>query len=267
MIKTRSIKITFAGSNGNRLDARLELPVGKIRDFIIFSHCFTCTKDILTAYRSSRILAKQGYAVLRFDFSGLGDSEGDFAECNFSTTVEDLHAAINFLAVHYEEPAILMGHSLGGTSSLAAAIDAPAIRKVITIASPSQPEHVLHHFEQALTLLEQGIPASFEVAGKFYDINPQFVDDVRRWDMQQKLTKLDKPVLIFNVKNDALVSEDNASEIERWVKGETLLIDLDDTDHLLSDRKAHAYAISRAVDWLEDQDAIDEHESTQARIK
>ena len=142
MIKTKSIKTSFNGSFANRLDAKLELPPGKPEAFIIFSHCFTCTKDILTAYRSSRLLAQNGYAVLSFDFSGLGRSEGDFAECNFSTNVDDLHAAIHFLTEDYAAPSILIGHSLGGTTSLAAATDADCIQNVVTIASPSQPAHV-----------------------------------------------------------------------------------------------------------------------------
>ena len=254
MIKTKSIKTSFTGSHGNRLDARLELPPADAKAFIIFSHCFTCTKDVITTYRSSRILAQKGYAVLRFDFSGLGDSEGDFSECNFSTSVEDIDAAINFLTEHYTAPSILIGHSLGGTSSLASAIDNDYIKKVITIASPSQPAHVLHHFGPALTLLEQNIPSSFEVAGKFYDINPQFVTDVRTWDMQTQLPKLNKPVLIFNIENDALVSEKDALEINEWVKGETSLIHLKDTDHLLSNKAANMDAVEKMVDWLENQD-------------
>ena len=172
MIKTKSIKTSFIGSQGNQIDARLELPSGEAKAFIIFSHCFTCTKDILTTYRSSRFLAQKGYAVFRFDFSGLGVSTGDFSNCNFTTSVEDINAAIRYLTDHYIAPTILIGHSLGGTSSLAAAIVNDDIKKVITIASPSQPSHVLHHFGQALTMLEQNIPSSFEVAGVFYDINP-----------------------------------------------------------------------------------------------
>ncbi|MCK5395604.1 MAG: alpha/beta hydrolase [Gammaproteobacteria bacterium] len=251
MIKTKSIKTSFVASNGNQLDARLELPSGKAKAFIIFSHCFTCTKEILTAYRSSRMLAKSGYAVLCFDFSGLGNSEGDFSNCNFSTTIEDINAAIHFLSENYTTPTILIGHSLGGTSSLAAAIDNDCIKKVVTIASPSQPAHVLHHFGHALTMLEQNIPSSFEVAGDFYDMNPQFVEDVRAWDMQTQLAKLNKPVLIFNVENDALVGEENASEIEQWVKGETTLIDLKGTDHLLSNKEANMDVVDKIVAWLE----------------
>ncbi len=253
MNKTRSIKTYFIGSQGNRLDGRLELPSGKIKAFVIFSHCFTCTKDILIAYRSSRLLAQTGYAVLRFDFSGLGDSEGDFANCNFSTTVEDCLAAIQFLSKNYSAPSILIGHSLGGTTSLAAAVEATCIKRIVTIASPSQPVHVLHHFNHALIMLEQGIASSFEVAGKFYDINPQFVEDVHQWDMQIHLAKLNKPTLIFNVENDALVNKKDASDIKQWVKGETTLINLPDTDHLLSSKQANIDVINKITDWLKHQ--------------
>ena len=251
MIKTKSIKTSFIGSQGNQLDARLELPSGEPKTFIIFSHCFTCTKDVLTTYRSSRFLAQKGYAVLRFDFSGLGASTGDFSNCNFTTTIEDINAAIRFLTDHYTAPTVLIGHSLGGTSSLAAAVDNDGIKKVITIASPSQPAHVLHHFGHALTMLEQGIPSSFEVAGVFYDIDPQFVDDVRSWDMQAQLSQLNKPVLIFKVENDELVNAENADEIQQWVRGETTLIDLMNTDHLLTDKEVNMAAVQSIVDWLE----------------
>jgi len=251
MYKTHTIKASFIGSNGNRLDARLERPDTKPKAFIIFGHCFTCTKDILTVYRSSRILAQQGYAVLRFDFAGLGDSEGDFSDCNFSTTVEDTHAAINFLKENYTAPSVLIGHSLGGTTSLATAATAPSIKRVVTLASPSQPSHVLHHFDYAVTMLEQDIPSSFEVAGKFYDINPQFVDDVRAWDMQQTLSEMTQPVLIFNIENDTLVDENNAREIEQWLSSETSLITLQGTDHLLSDKQANGAAVEMIIDWLE----------------
>jgi len=251
MYKTHTIKTSFIGSKGNRLDARLERPDATPKAFIIFAHCFTCTKDILIVYRSSRLLAQQGYAVLRFDFAGLGDSEGDFSDCNFSTTVEDTHAAINFLKENYTTPSILIGHSLGGTTSLATAATASSIEKVVTIAAPSQASHVLHHFEHALSLLEQNIPASFEVAGKFYDINPQFVTDVRSWDMQQILNEVTQATLVFKIENDAQVAENNADEIVQWTRGETDLITLQGTDHLLSDKQANSEVIEKIVDWLE----------------
>jgi esterase/lipase len=251
MIKTKSIKTSFIGSQSNRLDARLELPSGEPKAFIVFSHCFTCTKDIITTYRNSRFLAQNGYAVLRFDFSGLGASTGDFSNCNFTTMIEDINAAIRYLTDHYTAPTVLVGHSLGGTSSLAAAVDNDDIKQVITIASPSQPAHVLHHFGHALTMLEQNIPSSFEVAGSFYDINPQFLEDVRSWDMQTHLSKLDKPVLIFKVENDELVNAEDADEIQQWVQGETTLVNLKNTDHLLTDKEVNMAAVQSIVDWLE----------------
>lgn len=251
MIKTKSIKTSFIGSQGNQLDARLDLPSREAKAFIVFSHCFTCTKDIITTYRSSRFLAQKGYAVLRFDFSGLGASTGNFSNCNFTTTIEDINAAIRYLTEHHTAPTILIGHSLGGTSSLAAAVDDDSIKKVITIASPSQPSHVLHHFGHALSMLEKNIPSSFEVAGVHYEINPQFVDDVRSWDMRVQLSQLNKPVLIFKVENDKLVSEKNANEIQQWTQGETTLINLKNTDHLLTDKEVNMAVVQSIVDWLE----------------
>ena len=250
MRNTHTLKVGFTGSNGNRLDGRLELPEGAPRAFIVFNHCFTCTKDILTAYRSSRVLAQNGYAVLRYDFAGLGDSEGDFARCNFTTNVEDTHAAIDFLGREYTAPRILIGHSLGGTAALAAAVEANSIEKVVTLASPAQPAHVLHHFDHAVTLLEQGIPASFEVGGRFYDIEPQFIADVRRWDMQKVLPRLHKPVLIVEVENDALVEADNAEKLSAWLPQPPTRLRLQNTDHLLSDKQAHLHALERIVQWL-----------------
>ncbi len=255
MKQTKTVKLAFTGSQQARLAARLELPADHERTppvaFIVFCHCFTCTKDILTAYRSSRWLAQKGYAVLRFDFAGLGDSGGDFAKSNFSTTVQDCHAAIDFLGRHYRPPAFLIGHSLGGTTALATALAAPSVEKVVTIAAPSQPQHVLHHFGPALTLLEQGIPASFEVAGRHYDIEPQFVEDVRNRDMATLLQELAKPVLIVDIENDALVDARNAADIAAWTKGHTTRLPLRGTDHLLSDREVHRAAIERISDWLQ----------------
>ncbi len=254
-MKTRSIKCNFKNSRGNSLDARLDMPVDiddtDIDTFIIFCHCFTCTKETITTFRLSRLLAEYGYAVLRFDFTGLGNSEGEFSSTTFSTTRDDLQSAINFLEKNYQPPAFLMGHSLGGTTTLSVAQDYDYIKGVVTVASPSEPDHVLHHFGHALTLLEQNIAASFEVAGQYYDIEPGFVKDVRNIDMQSCLSVLEKPVLIFNIENDALVNESNAKEIQQWVKGETTLINLKNTDHLLSDRQSSSQVAQQIINWLE----------------
>ncbi len=253
-MKTKSIKCNFKNSRGFTLDARLDGPadidIKKVSTFIIFCHCFTCTKETITTFRLSRLLAEQGYGVLRFDFTGLGESEGDFASSNFSTTQDDLHSAINFLGKNHQMPSYLMGHSLGGTTALSIAQNYAEVKAVVTVASPSDPEHVLHHFGFALTLLEQNIAASFKVASQYFDIQPEFIEDVRNTDMQSILSRLEKPVLIFNIDNDTVVGEENAKEIQQWVKGETQLITLKNTDHLLSDRQSSADAAQKIIKWL-----------------
>lgn len=257
-MKTKTIKCHFKNKQDFTLDARLDLPkdfeatsIDKIKDFVIFCHCFTCTKATITTYRICRLLAEQGYAVLRFDFMGLGNSEGDFSTTTFASTQDDLNSAINFLTESYRAPTFLMGHSLGGTTALSVAQSHNSIKGVVTVASPSEPEHVLHHFGHALTLLEQGIAASFAVAGEFYDIEPTFVEDVRSVDMPSILSALEKPVLIFNIENDALVDEENSNEIQQWTKAETELVTLKNTNHLLSDKTATGDVAARIVDWMD----------------
>ena len=253
-MKAKSIKCNFKNSRGLALDARLDVPadidIKKVTRFIIFCHCFTCTKETITTFRLSRLLAEQGYGVLRFDFTGLGNSEGDFASSNFSTTQDDLHSAIDFLGKNYQTPSYLMGHSLGGTTALSIAQNYDKVKAVVTVASPSDPEHVLHHFGFALTLLEQNIAASFKVASQYFDIQPQFIEDVRNTDMQSILSRLEKPVLIINIENDTVVGEENANEIQQRVKGETQLITLKNTDHLLADRQSSADAAQKIIEWL-----------------
>lgn len=258
-MKTKTIKCHFKNKQNYMLDARLDVPkdfeltaIDRVKAFVISCHCFTCSKETITTYRISRLLAEQGYAVLRFDFMGLGNSEGDFSSTTFTSTLDDLNSAINFLSENFQAPAFIIGHSLGGTTALAVAQRHESIKGVVTIASPSEPEHVLHHFGHALTLLEQGSAASFEVAGAFYDIEPQFVEDVRSVDMPSILSALEKPVLIFNVENDALVDKKNAQEIEDWIKGKAELVTLKNTNHLLSDKTATADVAAKIIDWMEE---------------
>jgi len=254
-MKTKTIKCNFKNSRGYNLDARLDVPtdidINEITDFVAFCHCFTCSKETITTFRLSRLLAENGYGVLRFDFTGLGNSEGDFSSSTFSTTQDDLKSAISFLDKNYRAPSFLMGHSLGGTTALSVAQDYDFVKGIVTVASPSDPEHVLHHFGHALTLLEQNIDASFEVAGQFFDIKPDFVEDVRNVNIQSCLSRLEKPVLVFNIENDALVGENNAKEIQQWVKGEVKLITLKNIDHLLSDRQTSAEVAQQIVEWLQ----------------
>lgn len=241
----QSLRIHFTGHNKLQLDARLELPESP-RCFAIFSHCFTCTKDTLATFRISKELAKQGIATLRFDFAGLGRSGGDFADTNFSTNKQDLHAAIDFLTQHYQSPALLMGHSLGGTTALACATENENIIGSVTVASPSQPAHVLHHFGDALDELEAGKSSKITVGGSQYTINPQFVDDIQQHNLQQALSNHNKPILIFSVDNDDLVGAHNAQDIHQWSAGESNIITLNATDHIISDKET-AINIAEAI--------------------
>jgi len=250
MRKTRTIKTSFIGSGKHKLDARLEMPADKAKAFAVFCHCFTCTKDTITTFRISRALAQRGYAVLRFDFAGLGASEGVFSQTNFSSNVEDVMSAIDFLRQEYEAPTFLAGHSLGGTAVLEAAMHTIEVDAVVTVASPSQPDHVLHHFGETLTQLEQGQAGSIEVAGQHYDIKPQFIKDLREYDMKHSLKELNKPVLIFNIKHDALVNENNAEELEQWIGGETKLVNVENSDHLLSNKQDSEFVADEIVKWF-----------------
>lgn len=241
---------TFAGHNRLQLAARLDVPDTIPRCYAIFSHCFTCSKDILVAYRISKQLAQLGIATLRFDFAGLGDSHGVFSDTNFSTNQLDLLAAADYLAHEYEAPQLLIGHSLGGTASLACAEQLESVKAVVTIASPSQPAHVLHHFGSALDELSAGRNSSIVVAGKTYAFKPQFIEDLKQHDMKTKLAQLSKAALIFSVENDALVKESDAEEIQQWIAGESVVITLENTDHLLSDKASIGYVADHISDWF-----------------
>ncbi len=250
-MKTQTIRTGFIGGAGFYLDARLDTPLDAPKAYAIASHCFTCTKDTITVFRISRLLAAHGIALLRFDFTGLGNSEGDFAQTNFTTNVADVNAAVEFLRDNYEAPSLLIGHSLGGTAMLEAAMHTESVKAVVTIASPSQPDHVLHHFGHTLTMLEQGIASSIEVAGQHYDIEPQFIQDLHKYDMQQRLALLHKPVLIFKVLDDALVDGENADEISAWTSGPSRIVTLDKADHLLSNKEDAQYVADEIVKWFE----------------
>ena len=242
---------TFAGHNQLQLAARLDLPDTIPRCYAIFSHCFTCSKDILVAYRISKQLAQLGIATLRFDFAGLGESEGEFADTNFSTNQLDLLAASDYLTREYEAPQLLIGHSLGGTAALACAEQIDSVKAVVTVASPGQPEHVLHHFGSALDELSAGRNASITVAGKTYAFKPQFIEDLKQHDMKSKLAQLSKAALIFSVEKDELVEESDAEEIQQWIAGESVIIKLENTDHLISDKASISYVADHISDWFE----------------
>lgn len=249
----QTLRVTFPGHDKLMLDGRLELPDQAPSCHAVFAHCFTCSKDLLSTFRISKQLAARGIATLRFDFAGLGTSEGDFADTSFSTQIQDLLAACDFLSQQHQPPSLLIGHSLGGTAALAAAGQYESVRAVATIAAPGQPQHVLHHFGEALAALQAGRDASIEVAGVRYTVRPQFVQDVQGHDMQKTLATLHKPVLIFHVDGDTIVGPHNAEQIQQWCAGETRLYPLRGTDHVLSDRQSASVVSNAIADFAEQQ--------------
>ena len=231
-----SIKARFPGGSGHMLDGRLEMPDTPPKAYAICCHCFTCNKDTLTSYRISKAMAKKGYATLRFDFTGLGGSEGIFSQTGFSSNVADVLAAIDYLRTHHQAPTLLIGHSLGGTAILEAAIQTEEVKAAVTIASPSQPSHVLHHFDKALAELETGQNSEIIVAGTAYPVKPQFVTDVRNYDLQKRLSDFNKNLLSIRAGKDTLVADKDADEIIKYTTGQHELFDIDNADHLFSNR-------------------------------
>lgn len=247
----RRHKVTFPGGSGAGLAGILELPgEDPPRATVLFAHCFTCGKDVLAASRISRRLSELDYAVLRFDFTGLGDSEGDFADTNFSSNVADLLAAAEFLRREQRPPELLVGHSLGGAAILAAAGAIPEARAVATIAAPADAEHVTRQFAGSVdTILREG-QARVELAGRPFVIKKQFLDDLHRRKAGH-IRHLDRPLLIYHSPLDNMVSVAEAAEIYNRAMHPKSFISLDDADHLLTRREDADYVADTLAAWAE----------------
>lgn len=234
-----SERIDFPGSAGQLLSARLDLPAGTPRAHALFAHCFTCSKDSLAAARIGRALAAQGIAVLRFDFTGLGNSSGEFANTNFSSNIDDLLAAADFLRSRDAAPAILIGHSLGGAAILAAAGRVPEAVAVATIAAPFQAEHIRQLLVDDAAKIEADGEADVLLGGRTFRIRKQFLDDIDRHNSQDQIARLGKALLIFHGPLDTTVDIHNANRIFMAAKHPKSFVSLDTADHLLT-RKADA---------------------------
>ncbi len=243
-------RITFPGSMGENLAARLDLPPGKPKAYALFAHCFTCSKDIFAAKRIAAELVENGIAVLRFDFTGLGHSDGEFANTNFSSNVSDLVAAANWLSEARQPATILIGHSLGGAAVLAAAVDLPDVKAVCTIGAPSDPDHVKHNFSAHIEQIEATGSAQVELAGRSFTISKQFLDDISYQALEEKISRMQKALLVFHAPLDATVSIDNASRIYQAAKHPKSFISLDKADHLLSRREDTEYVANMISAWL-----------------
>lgn len=244
-----SEKLTFPGSSGEMLAARLDLPVGKPVAYALFAHCFTCSKDIFAASRIAGELAGQGIAVLRFDFTGLGMSDGEFANTNFSSNLEDLLKAADYLRTNHEAPQILIGHSLGGAAVLAAAGSIPEVKAVATIGAPADAEHVVHNFGAKIEEIEQKGIADVQLAGRTFTIKKQFIDDLKGHALADRVSEMRKALLVFHAPRDETVGIENAGRIYTAAKHPKSFISLDNADHLLSARADAVYVAQVLSAW------------------
>jgi len=243
--------VTFQGKAGQTLTGILELPTGALpRAMALFAHCFSCSKDIAAARIISRELAAKGIGVLRFDFTGLGKSEGDFADTNFSTNLDDLEAAANWLAENHSGPDLLVGHSLGGAAVVTVASRLPMVKAVATIGAPSDADHVIHNFGSKLDEIETRGEAEVLLAGRPFTIKKQFVEDVSGAKVRDAVANLRRPLLVMHAPTDQTVSIDNASGLFVAAKHPKSFVSLDTADHLLSNKDDAAYAATLICGWV-----------------
>jgi uncharacterized OsmC-like protein/fermentation-respiration switch protein FrsA (DUF1100 family) len=243
-------RFQFTGEGGHQLAAALDLPDREPVAYALFAHCFTCGKDVLAARRIALALSAKGIAVLRFDFTGLGSSEGDFANSTFSSNVADLVRAANHLRDTRKAPAILIGHSLGGAAVLAAAGQIPDARAVVTIAAPSDPAHVTGLFKDRIEDIRKQGNVEVSLAGRPFHITRKFLDDIAEHGLMAHVTNLHKALLVMHSPTDDTVGIDNATRIFLAAKHPKSFVSLADADHLLSKRRDDAYVADVIAAWV-----------------
>jgi putative redox protein len=243
-------KLEFKGSMGAVLSARLDLP--EENDpvaYALFAHCFTCTKNLKAIYNIDKSLTSEGIGVLRFDFTGIGESEGDFADTNFSSNVADLVAAADFLRSNYQAPKLLIGHSLGGAAVLQAADQINSCRAVVTIAAPAEPRHLANVLRNERKEIERSGAAEVEIAGSRFRITKQFIDDLEQKNMEKIIGNLKRALLIFHAPGDKIVGIENAAQIFSAAKHPKSFVSLHQADHLLMEESDSVYAGKIAAVW------------------
>jgi uncharacterized protein len=242
-------RVDFPGTGGHKLAARLNSPDGPVRAYALFAHCFTCGKDIFAAARIAQTLTEHDVAVLRFDFTGLGDSQGEFANTNFSSNVQDLVAAADHLRRAYRAPALLVGHSLGGAAVLAGASEIPEVRAVATIAAPSDPAHVAGLFASSVDEIRKHGEAQVQLAGRPFRIKRQFLTDAAEQNLTRHVAQLGRALLVMHSPGDTTVSISNATRIFIPAEHPKSFISLADAGHLLPRRSDAVYAANLIAAW------------------
>ncbi|MEO9661055.1 MAG: alpha/beta fold hydrolase [Maribacter dokdonensis] len=245
-------KVSFINSQGKKLAARLERPDNQEpHSYAIFAHCFTCNKNFSAVRNISRALVSKGIAVLRFDFTGLGESEGEFEETNFSSNVSDLIEAAKYLEQHYKAPSLLIGHSLGGAAVIFAASELDAVAVVSTIGAPSSPAHVQHLFKSNVDEINATGKAKVNIGGRDFTIKKDFIDDIESKPMKEVLKNLRKPYLVLHSPQDTIVGIENAKELYQYAHHPKSFISIDKADHLLMDSVDSTYVGNVIAGWAE----------------
>jgi len=245
----RSERNDFLGAQGQNLSARFDLPDGPIKAVALFAHCFTCGKDVFASSRIAHALTDHGIAVFRFDFTGIGASDGEFANTNFSSNLDDLKAAANHLRSLQQAPSILIGHSLGGAAVLAVAEHIPEVTAVVTIGAPSDPSHVTHMFEEQLEAIEVEGEANVQLAGRPFRIKRQFLRDVEEQQLNARIRGLRRALLVMHSPVDNTVNIDNALHIFQAAKHPKSFVSLDNADHLLTVKSDAIYVADLIAAW------------------
>ena len=243
-------KVKFQNKEGQNLVGRLELPANQEpHNYVIFAHCFTCNKNLSAVKNIGKSLTSNGFGVLRFDFTGLGESEGDFADTNFSGNVADLVVAAEYLKDNYKAPSLIIGHSLGGAAAIFAASEIPYIQAVATVGAPSNPEHVTHLLKSGIDEIQASGKAVVNLSGRDFTIKKQFIDDLQNKSLPDVANKLRKPLLVMHSPQDDTVGIKNAEEIYIAARHPKSFVSLDGADHLLMNKRDSIYTGEVISGW------------------
>jgi putative redox protein len=248
----KRLRATFTNKEGQVLSAKLEMPAdGHPHNYAIFAHCFTCNKNLNAIRNVVNNMTEAGFGVLSFDFTGLGESQGDFADTNFSSNVDDIVAAADFLAKEYNAPTLLIGHSLGGAAVLFAADKIDSIKAIATVGAPSNPQHVQHLIQSNVEAIEKEGKAEVNIGGRNFTIKKQFVEDLKKHALPEILKSMRKSLLILHSPQDATVGIENAAAIYTAAHHPKSFISLDGADHLMTNKKDSQYVGKMIASWAD----------------
>lgn len=245
-----SEKISFENNSGEKLSAQIEFPIDqKPHNFVIFAHCFTCNKNFKAVRYIAKSLAAEGFGVLTLDFTGLGESEGDFAETTFSSSVDDLICAANYLKENHKAPTVVIGHSLGGSAVILSARLISEIKAVVTIGAPSEPQHVKHLLKSGIQEIREKGVAKVSIGGRPFSVKKEFIDDLENQDLLAIVKSLRKSFLFLHSPQDSIVGVENAAALYQSAHHPKSFLSLDGADHLLSNERDASYAGDVIASW------------------